>query len=123
MSVNGKESCGTCHRQEFAFTDGRGARARHHGTASSAQQHEPGERGVRAVVDVGESHASLRLKQQALIPMLGEEPIELGLKGHEQEFLNTVRRDPIYQATLPEGIPGERRSLHALECDQGHRGV
>jgi len=24
MSVNGKESCGTCHRQELAFTDGRG---------------------------------------------------------------------------------------------------
>jgi cytochrome c peroxidase len=23
MSVNGKESCGTCHRQELAFTDGR----------------------------------------------------------------------------------------------------
>src|SRR5262245_10323704 len=23
MSVNGKTSCGTCHRQELAFTDGR----------------------------------------------------------------------------------------------------
>src|SRR5258706_6767579 len=23
MSVNGKESCGSCHRQELAFTDGR----------------------------------------------------------------------------------------------------
>jgi cytochrome c peroxidase len=23
MSVNGKQSCATCHRQEFAFTDGR----------------------------------------------------------------------------------------------------
>ena len=23
ISVNGKESCGTCHRQELAFTDGR----------------------------------------------------------------------------------------------------
>ena len=26
ISVNGKESCGSCHRQELAFTDGRAAR-------------------------------------------------------------------------------------------------
>jgi cytochrome c peroxidase len=28
MSVNGKESCGTCHRQELAFTDGLTQKAR-----------------------------------------------------------------------------------------------
>ena len=33
MSVNGKESCGTCHRQELAFTDGR---ARAEGTTGQA---------------------------------------------------------------------------------------
>jgi cytochrome c peroxidase len=27
------------------------------------------------------------LEEQALVPMLGEEPIELGLKGHEAAFL------------------------------------
>src|SRR5579864_6703797 len=33
MSVNGKESCATCHRQELAFTDGR---ARAEGTTGEA---------------------------------------------------------------------------------------
>src|SRR5215469_10015518 len=35
LSVNGKESCGTCHRQELAFTDGR---AHAEGTTG---QHQP----------------------------------------------------------------------------------
>ncbi len=41
------------------------------------------------------------LEEQALLPMLGEHPIELGLKGHEQEFLNAVRSDPVYQRLFP----------------------
>jgi cytochrome c peroxidase len=46
------------------------------------------------------------LEQQALIPMLGEDPIELGLKGREQEFLEVVRRDPVYQNSFPKAFPG-----------------
>jgi cytochrome c peroxidase len=46
------------------------------------------------------------LEAQALVPMLGEEPIELGLKGHEQDFLDAVRRDPVYQRLFPEAFPG-----------------
>jgi cytochrome c peroxidase len=37
------------------------------------------------------------LEGQALIPMVSVEPIELGLKGHEQEFFNTLRSGPLYQ--------------------------
>jgi hypothetical protein len=39
--------------------------------------------------------------------MLGEAPVELGLKGHEQEFLNTLRRDPRYQRLFPAAFPDE----------------
>jgi cytochrome c peroxidase len=38
--------------------------------------------------------------------MLGEDPIELGLKGHEQEFLNILRRDSLYQRLFPQAFPG-----------------
>src|SRR5271156_5876184 len=34
ISVNGKESCGSCHRQELAFTDGRA-----HAEGTTGQQH------------------------------------------------------------------------------------
>jgi cytochrome c peroxidase len=47
------------------------------------------------------------LEAEALIPMLGDDPIELGLKGHEQEFLAAVRADPGYRRLFPRAFPGE----------------
>ncbi len=104
MSVNGKESCASCHRQELAFTDGR-ARAE----GATGQVHP---RSSMSLVNV--AYAPLltwanptldSLEDQALTPMLGEEPIELGLKGHEQEFMNAVRRDTVYQRLFPQAFP------------------
>ncbi len=96
ISANGKESCGSCHRQELAFTDGR---ARAEGT--TGQLHP---RSSMSLVNVAYSplltwaNPTLdSLEEQALTPMLGEEPVELGLKGREQEFLNILRSDPVYQ--------------------------
>ena len=105
MSVNGKESCGTCHRQELAFTDGR---ARSEGT--TGQLHP---RSSMSLVNVAYlplltwANPKLNsLEEQALVPMLGEEPIELGLKGHEPQFLDVLQHDPVYQALFPKAFPG-----------------
>jgi cytochrome c peroxidase len=104
ISVNGKESCGSCHRQELAFTDGRGR-----AEGATGQVHP---RSSMSLVNV--AYAPLltwanptldSLEEQALTPMLSEEPIELGLKGHEQEFLNILRRDPLYRRLFPEVFP------------------
>ena len=104
MSVNGKESCGSCHRQELAFTDGR---ARAEGT--TGQLHPRSSMSLVNVAYVGRltwANPTLdSLEEQALTPMLGEEPIELGLKGHEQEFLSALRRDPLYQRLFPQAFP------------------
>ena len=54
------------------------------------------------------------LEEQALTPMLGEEPIELGLKGHEPEFLDALRRDPVYQRLFPACLP---RNRHVYTLD------
>jgi cytochrome c peroxidase len=117
ISVNGKESCASCHRQELAFTDGR-ARAE----GATAQLHP---RSSMSLVNVAYvplltwANPTLdSLEEQALTPMLGEEPIELGLKGHEQEFLNAVRRDPIYQRLFPQAFPkpdGDTGEVYTLE--------
>ena len=94
MSVNGKESCGTCHRQELAFTDGRA-----YAEGTTGELHP---RSSMSLVNVAYA-ATLTwanptltsLEEQALVPMLGQEPIELGLKGHEPDFFATIRHDPI----------------------------
>jgi cytochrome c peroxidase len=107
ISVNGKQSCGSCHRQELAFTDGR-AQA----IGTTGQIHP---RSSMSFVNVAYvplltwANPSLTsLEEQALIPMLGEEPVELGLKGREQGFLSVLRKDPIYQTLFSQVFRGER---------------
>src|SRR5215469_7382163 len=68
MSVNGKESCATCHKQELAFTDGRAV-----SQGATGQRHS---RGAMSLVNVAYSgvltwsNPKLRkLEEQALVPM------------------------------------------------------
>jgi len=106
MSLNGRESCGTCHRQELAFTDGR---ARAEGTTGELHP-----RGSMSLVNVAYNpvftwaNAKLdSLEEQALVPMLGDNPVELGLKGRETEFLSAVKRDTVYQQLFPRAFRDE----------------
>jgi cytochrome c peroxidase len=106
MSVNGQESCATCHRQELAFTDGR---ARAEGTTGEGHP-----RSSMSLVNVAyapyltwANENLTSLEEQALTPMLGEVPIELGLKGHESDFLAAAKTTPVYQQLFPVAFPGE----------------
>ena len=106
MSVNGKESCGSCHRQELAFTDGR---ARAEGATGEAHP-----RSSMSLVNVAyapyltwANGTMTSLEEQALTPLLGEVPIELGLKGHESDFLGAAKSTPVYQRLFPAAFPGE----------------
>jgi cytochrome c peroxidase len=107
MSVNGKQSCGSCHRQELAFTDGRAL-----AQGATGQLHP---RSAMSLVNVAyvpfltwANPALTSLEEQALVPMLGEEPLELGLKGHEQKFLAALRGVPIYPELFALAFPDER---------------
>src|SRR5262245_42731295 len=106
LSVNGKQSCASCHRQELAFTDGR---ARAEGT--TGQIHPRGSMSLVNVAYVERltwANPSLTaLEDQALIPMLGEDPVELGLKGREAQLLSTLRGDPQYRRLFDAAFPGE----------------
>jgi cytochrome c peroxidase len=106
MSVNGKESCGSCHRQELAFTDGR---ARAEGTTGETHP-----RSSMSLVNVAyaayltwANGTMTSLEEQALTPMLGEVPIELGLKGHEGDFLAAAKHTAVYRRLFPAAFPGE----------------
>jgi cytochrome c peroxidase len=106
ISVNGKEACATCHRQELAFTDGR---ARAQGT--TGQLHPRSAMSLANVAYVPfltwANPTVTSLEKQSLIPMLGEQPVELGLKGHEGHFLGLLRAEPIYRVLFSQAFPGE----------------
>ena len=106
MSVNGTQSCASCHRQELAFTDGRAV-----AIGATGESHP---RAAMSLVNVAYStmltwnNPALRsLEKQALLPMLGRHPIELGLLGCEDAFLKVLADDSLYRRLWPEAFPGE----------------
>src|SRR5580698_400207 len=113
MSVNRTQSCASCHRQELAFTDGR-ATAR----GATGQDHPRSAMSLVNVAYAGAltwSNPNLRsLEEQALIPMLSEHPVELGLRGRESSLLSQLAADPVYRALFLKAFPDAqgRFSLH-----------
>ena len=106
MSANGTESCATCHRQALAFTDGK-AQA----VGSTGQLHP---RGAMSLVNVAYGAALTwsnpnehSLEHQALTPMFGDHPVELGLTGKGEAFLDVLRSDSLYRITFPAAFPGD----------------
>ena len=48
------------------------------------------------------------LEEQALTPMFGRHPVELGLSGRADDFLERLRSDAVYWTLLPAAFPGLR---------------
>jgi cytochrome c peroxidase len=106
ISGNETESCGTCHRQDLAFTDGKGQ-----AVGSTGQLHP---RGAMSLVNVAYGAALTwsnpnehSLEHQALTPMFGDHPVELGLTGKGEAFLDVLRSDSLYRILFPAAFPGD----------------
>ncbi len=106
LSANNSFSCGSCHLQSAAFTEKRLV------SVGSTGEFHP--RNSMSLANV--AYASVlnwanpnvqQLEQQALIPMFGEHPVELGLAGQEQELLRRLQVDSTYRRLFASGYPGE----------------
>ena len=105
MSANGKEACSTCHQQELAFTDGRAVSA-----GTTGELHP---RNSMSLVNVAYggvltwgNPGMTKLEYQALVPMFGTHPVELGLRKGDR-FLSTLRAVRTYQTLFPRAFPGQ----------------
>lgn len=104
LSANGSQSCATCHEQARAFTDGRA-----HSIGSTGQAHT---RSSMSLVNVAYA-ATLtwanptlsRLEEQALVPMHGTAPVELGLRADDDRWLDALGDDATYRRLLPAAFP------------------
>jgi cytochrome c peroxidase len=106
ISVNGTQSCASCHKQELAFTDGK-AQA----VGATGELHP---RGAMSLVNIAYSAAltwsspiESSLEHQALTPMFGEHPLELGMKGKGEAFIQILRSDPAYREMFAAAFPAE----------------
>jgi cytochrome c peroxidase len=123
MSVTGRFSCASCHEQSKAFTDGKAQ-----GVGATGQVHP---RGSMALTNVAYSpvltwaNPNVRsLETQALVPMFGEEPVELGLAGKERELVARYKADQEFvrrfreafsEDTDPVSLTNITRALAAFE--------
>ncbi len=104
LSLDGTMSCATCHEQARAFTDGR--------TTSLGVSGEQHPRNAMSLANAGylpvltwSNPLLVRLEHQALVPMFGESPAEMGLAGREDELFARLRQDSAYAALFQRAFP------------------
>ena len=106
LSIDGSMSCGTCHEQHRAFSEGNATHPGVHG--------EPGRRNVPGLANVGSfrvltwADPSLtRLEAQVLTPLKGEHPVEMGMAGKDQVLSERLGADPCYRRMFADAFAGD----------------
>jgi cytochrome c peroxidase len=106
LSGNETQSCSSCHLQALAFTDGRAS-----SVGSTGQVHP---RNAQSLANVAYQSTLtwanpllFDLEDQALVPMFGLEPVELGLHGLEDVMLSRLEADPAYGQLFADAFPGD----------------
>lgn len=106
LSGNGTQSCGDCHFQELAFTDG--LVTPEGSTGELLARNSLGLTNSAYTSKLTWANPNLEvLEQQILIPMFGEFPVELGITGHEQQVLARFEGDPFYLDLFEAGFPDQ----------------
>ena len=106
MSIDGTFSCASCHEQKKAFTDGLAQAVGVTGELHPRSSMSLANVGYNSVF-AWANPTLFSLEKQALIPMFGETPVELGLVGKEEELLQAFRDDPLYQQLFGQAYPNE----------------
>jgi cytochrome c peroxidase len=106
LSLNGTQACASCHEQARAFTDGKP-----HGVGSTGVEHRRNAQGLANVAYATSltwaNPALTTLEAQALTPLFGSEPVELGFGDDPEPLLQRLRDDPDLSARFAEAFPGE----------------
>ena len=106
LSADGTMSCASCHEQALAFTDGK--------AVSTGVTGEAGARSAMSLANVAylpvltwQNPQLTALEVQALIPIFGEHPVEMGMAGREQQLFATFATDPIYRRLFAQAFPAQ----------------
>jgi cytochrome c peroxidase len=105
LSGNQTQSCASCHQQERAFTDGLAL-----GLGSTGVENTRGSMSLANVVYAPTLTWArpdiVDLETQALVPMFGKEPVELGLADNGEDLIARLREVSQYKELFPAAFPG-----------------
>lgn len=103
LSITGEYSCASCHEQSLAFTDGK--------PVAIGSTDEPHSRNSMSLANVAYSPVltwanplMTRLENQALIPIFGEHPIEMGMVGREKQIVEWLQGDRQYRQLFADAF-------------------
>jgi cytochrome c peroxidase len=104
LSIDGTMACATCHEQHRGFADGNATHAGVHG--DPARRNVPGLANVAWFRSYTWGDPRIRtLEAQVLVPVLGESPVEMGMKGQEAEIARRLSRDGCYRKMFAAAFP------------------
>ncbi len=107
LSGNGNQSCGSCHQQEKAFTDGLVL-----AEGSTGQQHP---RNSQTLTNVAynatytwANPALISIETQMQVPLFSEDPVEQGINdGNRDAVLQKLIDEPKYDALFTQAFPDQ----------------
>lgn len=118
LSSDGTFSCSSCHQQARAFAD-----EKPRGVGVTGEVHPRGSMSLANIayspVLTWANPTQRKLETQALVPMFGEDPVELGLAGKEKDMLARLSAVPKYQDLFAAAFPGEANPITLLNVTRG----
>ncbi len=105
LSGNGTQACANCHLQELAFSDGKSSPQG--STGETLVRNSPGLANVAWYSTLTWAHdGMLEMENQLLVPITGDNPVELGVNdGVQAEVLSRFDDDPTYAGMFAEAFP------------------
>jgi cytochrome c peroxidase len=110
LSITGEFSCAVCHLQKLAFTDGK--------TVVVGATREKHPRNSMSLANIAYNPVltwanplMTNLENQALVPIFGEHPVEMGMVGREKQILAMLRDDAKYRQMFTDAFRNDKNPI------------
>jgi cytochrome c peroxidase len=110
LSSNRSRSCASCHRQELAFTDGLKVSPGALGHLTVRNSMSLANVAYAPVLTWGNPLLHT-LEQQILVPLIGQQPIEMGMAGLDAELVSRLRDEPLYPPLFQRAFPEAKDAI------------
>jgi cytochrome c peroxidase len=104
LSADKTKSCASCHRQELAFTDGLPVSPGVTGQLTPRNSMSLANVAYAPVLTWA-NPLLYTLEQQALVPLVGQEPVEMGMANLDAELIVRLKAEPLYRELFPKAFP------------------
>lgn len=110
LSLGGAVACASCHLQSLAFADGRALGVGVENIVGT--RNPPGLANIGYFPRLTWANPNLQLLEtHTLLPIFGDNPVEMGMDGKEQAIYASLAADPVYQRLFPAAFPERRGEI------------